>query len=599
MHGYERGLLPSPLRRDFPAFGTGFRELKHRAAGPRSPRSSTNATGRSTGSTDSDGRGQRRPRQTEWRASLYEGSEAEVQGNPHHRERRMDRLTPSFLLLRPHGVRSCTAAAARPPILFVAGIECPAHVNCTRKPLYFDHLRTDPPGRFRRSRCRTGPLSTSGADLVARPHSGSPESASRRDGLLVHSLKLIDSDGPSSEDQADEGKPRRLDPQLVARRQSASCFAATRPTGAPSTSTRWERDGLPRLGSSPEDPGRRGRDQPRSIAEREADRVPAVEVRVGGGNGHLHDQARRHRPEAPSDRWYEPCLVAERREDRLRAPGSGLGQHDRDLHDERRWDGAGRLTSGEESISPDSYPDGTEIVCVRAIRVLLVTVGSRTVKTAATPSLMGFAFIANPAWWPRDQHSLEASCDSWHGCARASGEAWQTPSERQETGEGRRMNQADPGARASAPGAPGLVGTGRRAARDGATPLRPTAAFRGTPASTLILAARIPELLRPDRGRRDPGRDPAGPRRGSDDATLDRRVQARRGRHARPRGRDRRNDEKPRVDRQSPGPLRVEQEGPMVFEVETWRTLLSNDVEQEQQGSRAAEKASRESMSTG
>ena len=27
MRGYERGLLPSPLRGDFPAFGTGYREL--------------------------------------------------------------------------------------------------------------------------------------------------------------------------------------------------------------------------------------------------------------------------------------------------------------------------------------------------------------------------------------------------------------------------------------------------------------------------------------------------------------------------------------------------------------------------------------------
>ena len=27
MRGYERGLLPSPLRGDFAAFGTGYREL--------------------------------------------------------------------------------------------------------------------------------------------------------------------------------------------------------------------------------------------------------------------------------------------------------------------------------------------------------------------------------------------------------------------------------------------------------------------------------------------------------------------------------------------------------------------------------------------
>jgi hypothetical protein len=27
MRGYERGLLPSPLRGDFPAFGTGYRDL--------------------------------------------------------------------------------------------------------------------------------------------------------------------------------------------------------------------------------------------------------------------------------------------------------------------------------------------------------------------------------------------------------------------------------------------------------------------------------------------------------------------------------------------------------------------------------------------
>ena len=29
MRGYERGLLPSPLRGDFPAFGTGYRDLSH------------------------------------------------------------------------------------------------------------------------------------------------------------------------------------------------------------------------------------------------------------------------------------------------------------------------------------------------------------------------------------------------------------------------------------------------------------------------------------------------------------------------------------------------------------------------------------------
>jgi hypothetical protein len=52
----------------------------------------------------------------------------------------MRRLTPVFLLLAA-ALAASAAAAAKPPILFVAGIECPAHVTCTGKPFYFDHLR--------------------------------------------------------------------------------------------------------------------------------------------------------------------------------------------------------------------------------------------------------------------------------------------------------------------------------------------------------------------------------------------------------------------------------------------------------------------------
>ena len=243
MRGYERGLLPSPLRGDFPAFGTGYRELSRRAA-RRGDLDRLRASPRARVARAAGAAAGPRPRRTP---------------EPQHAVRSCKARARSGMMDACDGFRSCprcsrlpcsrggVGAAKTAPILYVQGLALPGAPDVHRQA---GLLRPDPEDRADRVPVDTGlerRVQRHASGVVARPHADRvhPRLAER---ALVHAL--------------DDARERRRTAAAHARNARSPQSRPGRPTGRGSSSAASSNAG--RSVRPLHDPGRRA-GSPRNI----------------------------------------------------------------------------------------------------------------------------------------------------------------------------------------------------------------------------------------------------------------------------------------------------------------------------------------------
>ena len=167
--------------------------------------------------------------------------------------------------------------------------------------------------------------------VVARPHADRvrPRLAER---ALVHALDdARERQRPEAAHARDRGRRRA---GLVAGREDDRLprQLERRPDIRPVHDRRRRRAGRGTSRGTP----RRRRAQPRLVAEREADRVPADEEQLRRRHRALHDPARRHGTQAPDGRRrMDPAWSPSGRKIAAVFPDPALGRPARDLHAER------------------------------------------------------------------------------------------------------------------------------------------------------------------------------------------------------------------------------------------------------------------------
>ena len=306
----------------------------------------------------------------------------------------MRRLAPLFLVVALAGVlvAGVAAAAATPPILFVAGIECPAHVTCTRKPLYFDHLRRILKVGFPSISFPTGPFSDSEPAwspdhtriaFVRESHNGLSYTlwVMRANGTFQKQLtrgNRVDSTPSWSPDgrrivfRGNSPNRRTFDLYAINATGSGLTDITKNPDSAGSTNPDWSPNGKLIVFQR----SKSGSGAGTGIYTIRPDGTGLKRLRIGG---------------------LSPAWSPSGAKIAFELPDPSSGQMIEIYTMNAGGTGSARLTNGRESVSPAWSPDGSQIVCIRGNQVTLVTVKTGAVKQLTRP-LKRLAFVADPAW---------------------------------------------------------------------------------------------------------------------------------------------------------------------------------------------------------
>jgi Tol biopolymer transport system component len=298
----------------------------------------------------------------------------------------------SLVLVLALALVASAAAAAKPPILFVAGIECPAHVACTGKLLYFDHLRRILRVGFPAIGLRTGPFSDS--EPAWSPDHKRIAFVRESQNGLSYTVWVMNADGTA---QRQLTKGNRLDStpswspdgkRIVFRgnspnRRTFDLYTINvtgtglkdvtkNPDSAGAINPDWSPNGKLIVFQR----SKSGSGAGTGIYTIRPDGTGLKRLRIGGMNPAWSPGGAKIAFELPDPASGNMIEIYT-----MNAGGTG----------------STRLTAGKESVSPAWSPDGSQIVCIRGNQVTLVTVKSRAVKQLTRP-LKGFAFVADPAW---------------------------------------------------------------------------------------------------------------------------------------------------------------------------------------------------------
>jgi Tol biopolymer transport system component len=287
---------------------------------------------------------------------------------------------------------SAAAASAKPPILFVAGVECPAHVTCTGKPVYFDRIRRIlkvgfpsvglPTGSFSDSEPAWSPDHKRIA-FVRESHNGLSYTiwVMNANGTLQKQLTKGNR-GDSRPSWSPDGKQlvfrgnspdrRTFDLYTINANGTGLKDITKNPDSVGTLNPDWSPNGklivLQRT--------KAGSGAGTGIFTIRPDGAGLKRLRVGG---------------------MDPSWSPSGGKIAFDMPSSASGGQIQVFTMNANGSGSKALTRGSETVSPAWSPDGTQLACIRANQVTLVTVKTGAIKQLTRP-LRGLAFVADPDW---------------------------------------------------------------------------------------------------------------------------------------------------------------------------------------------------------